>query len=252
MYDYHIPKKCSLYEKKYDTEAVFFMDDDLMFSKSRLREFCNLYKEAGLKIIWGCQARANMADLEILKLMKEANCKQITYGFEAGSQRILDLLKNNTTKIEQNKRAVRLTKEAGILACGSFMIGNPGETEEEIEMTKQFIIKNNLDGFGATITTPFPGTKLWQMCEEKGIIPKKIDWNEFNLGELTFGLSDISHKRMAEIHNEFLNLVFERNPGMAPGHIFNVALHNPKKAIKRISKDPKILLTVLKRIIRRK
>ena len=238
-------------EKKYGTEAVFFMDDDFLCNKVRAREFCRLYKEEGLKIIWGCQARANAVDLEVLKLMKDANCKQITYGFESGSQRILSLLKNNTTTVEQNKKAVELTKQAGILACGSFMIGSPGETEEEMMLTKKFIIENDLAGFGATITTPFPGTKLWKMCEEKGIIPKKIDWNNFNLGKLTFALTDIPKEKMERIHNDFLNLVLERNPGMAPKNIFKVALKHPKKAIKRIIKNPKAILTIFRRIIKK-
>ncbi len=237
-------------EEKYGTEAVFFMDDDLLCNKPRIKEFCELYNKNNLKIIWGCQARASAVDFETLKLMKKANCKQITYGFESGSQRMLSILKNNTTTLEQNRRAAELTKKAGMLACGSFMIGSPGETEEEIMLTKKFIIDNDLDGFGATVTTPFPGTKLWKMCEEKGIIPDKIDWNNFNLGKLTLALTNIPKDRMDKIHNDFLNLVLERNPGMAPKNILRVAIKHPKKAIKRIIENPRYVLTIFKRIIK--
>ncbi len=189
-------------------------------------------------------------DFETLKLMKQANCKQIIYGFESGSQRILSMLKNNTTTLEQNKQAVESTKKAGILACGSFMIGSPGETEEEIAMTKRFIIENDLAGFGATVTTPFPGTKLWKMCEEKGIIPRKIDWSNFNLGKLTFALSDIPKEKMEKIHDDFLNLLLERNPGTNPKNILKVSIKHPAKAIKRVFKSPKHVLTILKRLLK--
>jgi|TARA_Y100000034_G_C6900867_1_gene416660 radical SAM superfamily enzyme YgiQ (UPF0313 family) len=244
----HIIEEMKELERKYGTEAVFFMDDDFLISKKRTIEFCKLYKREKLKIIWGIQSRVTVIDKDILKKLKEANCKQITFGLESGNQRILSMLKNNRTTIEENKNAIKLVKEAGILACGSFMIGNPGETEEEIEQTKRFIVDNDLDGFGVSVTTPFPGTKLWKMYEEKGIIPKKIDWNKFNLSALTFKLNEIPLKRMEKIHNEFLDLTLKRNPGMSPGNIINVAIKHPKKTIKRIIKNPKSVITILKRL----
>jgi radical SAM superfamily enzyme YgiQ (UPF0313 family) len=237
--------------EKYGTEAVFFMDDDFLCSKSRVYEFCKLYHEAGLKIIWGCQSRVTAIDKDILKVLKEAGCKQITFGLESGNQRILGMLKNNATTVEQNKRAVQLVREAGILSCGSFMIGNPGETESEIEDTRKFIIENRLDGFGVSVTTPFPGTKLWKMCEEKGVIPQKIDWSKFNLSKLTFNLTDIPEEKMKSIHNSFLNMVMERNPGMAPKNVLKVAIKHPGKAIKRLMSNPLAGLSIIKRLVKR-
>ncbi|HTY43628.1 MAG TPA: radical SAM protein [Patescibacteria group bacterium] len=237
-------------KEKYGTQAVFFMDDDFLISKERAKEFCRLYKEEGLDIIWGCQSRVTAVDEELLKILKEANCKQITFGIESGNQRVLGMLKNNRTTVEQNKRAIKLVKEAGILSTGSFMIGNPEETEEEIEQTKRFIIENDLDGFGVSVTTPFPGTKLWDMCKEKGVIPEKIDWKNFNLNNLTFALSNISPKRMEEIHNDFLNLVMERNPGMSTKNVFKVAIKHPIKAIKRVFKSPESINVFFKKMFK--
>jgi len=236
-------------QEQYGTQAIFFMDDDFLCSKLRIKEFCELYKKEGLKIIWGCQARVTSRGLDLLKELKEANCKQITFGLESGNQRILSLLKNDTTTLKQNREAIKKVKKAGILACGSFMIGNPSETEEEIQETKKFILENDLDGFGVSITTPFPGTKLWTMCQEKGLIPKEIDWDNFNLNNLTFALNDIPPRRMEEIHKEFLNLVLERNPGMAPKNILRVALKHPDKAIKRLVKDPQAIKILLRRLV---
>jgi len=234
---------------KYNAESVFFMDDDLLCNRERMINFCRLYKEEGLKVVWGCQARVTAVDEELLKFLKEANCKQIIFGLESGSQRILSLLKNNATKIEQNKKAIKLVKEAGIMACGSFMIGSPSETEEEIEMTKRFILENKLDAVQVTVTTPFPGTRLWGMCKEKGVIPKDIDWKNFNLNNLTFKLNNIPPEKMKKIHNDFLNLVYETNPGLDPRTVINVALKHPKKAVIRLLKNPGAALVVFKRIL---
>ncbi|MBI2630273.1 radical SAM protein [Candidatus Pacearchaeota archaeon] len=247
----HIIEEMKELEGKYGTEAVFFMDDDFLFSKQRMREFCKLYKENNLKIIWGCQTRVNSVDRELLKEIKEAGCRQIIFGLESGNQRILSMLKNNKTTVEQNKEAIRLVKEAGILACGSFMIGNPTETEAEIEDTKRFIIENKLDGVGVSITTPFPGTKLWDMCKERGMIPDKIDWKKFNLSQLTFALNDIPKERMEEINKEFMNIVLENNPGMSPKNLLKVAIKHPHKAIKRVIENPRAIFSLIKRIFKK-
>ena len=248
----HIIEEMKELESKYQTQAVFFMDDDFLMSKERTIKFCDLYKKEGLKIIWGCQARVNAISKEILKKIKEANCKQIMFGFESGNQRILTLVKNHTTTIQQNANAIKLVKEAGILACGNFMIGNPTETEEEIMDTKRFLIEHKLDGFGITISTAFPGTKLWKMCEEKNIIPKKINWKEFNTSNQTFNLSNVPHEKLQKIWNDFLNLTLEKNAQVSAKNIFRVALKHPKKAIMRLIKNPSSLKVILKRMIEKK
>jgi radical SAM superfamily enzyme YgiQ (UPF0313 family) len=238
-------------EDKYNSKAIFFMDDDFLFSKIRAEEFCRLYKEYKLKLIWGCQARVTSPGLnrDTLKKLNESNCKQITFGFESGNQRILSLLKNNTTTIEQNQRAIHLVREAGILVTGSFMIGNPTETEKEIQDTKNFILKNNLIA-GVGITTPYPGTKLWQMCAEKKVVPNSINWREFNFHNLTFALNDIPRENMEKIHKEFLELALERNPGMNFENILRATIKHPKKAILRTIKNPKSILTIIKRYLK--
>ncbi|MEK6860319.1 MAG: radical SAM protein [Nanoarchaeota archaeon] len=247
----HVIEEMKELEGKYGTEAVFFMDDNFLANRKRVLEFCEGYRKENLKIIWGCQAMVTSVNEEILKEIKSINCKQIMFGFESGNQRILSIVKNNATTVEQNKKAIKFVKEAGILACGNFMIGNPTETEEEIMETKKFILENNLDGFGITISTPLPGTKLWKMCEEKGVIPKKIDWAKFNLSNPTFNLSKVPYERLQEIWKDFLNLTLEKNPQTNPGNILKVAIKHPKKAIKRLIKDPKSGIVILKRLFKK-
>jgi anaerobic magnesium-protoporphyrin IX monomethyl ester cyclase len=248
----HIIDEMKELEDKYGVQAIFFMDDDFLFSKSRNIEFCKLYKEAGLKMIWGCQTRVTSVDLELLKAIKAVNCLQINYGFESGSQRILSLLKNNMTTVEQNREAIKLTKEAGILACGTFMIGNPTETEEDIEMTKKFVLENEVDGFGVAITTPYPGTKLWEMCKEKGVIPDetKIDWRKFNFYNLTFALCDIPREKIERKYQELLDIALAKNPSLSPKGLFKYAIRHPNKVIKRLVSNPKILMTFMSRVIK--
>ncbi len=247
----HIIDEIKELAEKYQTEAIFFMDDNFLANRKRVLEFCELYRKENLKIMWGCQTMVISVNKEILKEIKSINCKQLMFGFESGNQRILSIVKNNATTVEQNKRAIQLVKEAGILACGNFMIGNPSETEEEIIDTKRFILENDLDGFGVTISTPFPGTKLWKMCEEKGVIPKKIDWERFNLSHPTFNLSQVPYERLLEIWQDLLNLTLEKNPQTAPKNLLRVALKHPEKAIRRLIRDPRSGVVIFKRIVKK-
>ena len=244
----HIINEMKELKEKYGTEAIFFMDDDLLFNKKRVYEFCELYKKENLNIIWGCSAGVNSIDEDILRAIKAINCKQIMIGLESGSERILNMLKKGVATIEKNKRAIILAKKVGIFTTGNFMIGNPTETEEEVANSKRFILENDLDGFGVTISTPLPGTKLWDMCKEKGILPNKIDWRKFNTNKLTFNLSEISDERLNELWKDFLNLTLERNSQVSPKRLFKISLKHPSKAIKRLIYNPRSVLVLARKI----
>ncbi|MBU4346030.1 MAG: B12-binding domain-containing radical SAM protein, partial [Candidatus Omnitrophica bacterium] len=165
--------------KQYNIKAVFFTDDTFTINKEKIRNFCTQFINEGLsaKIKWEVQGRVNLIswqDLELLQLMKKAGCVQIDYGFESGSERILDFLKKSTARISDNERAIQVTKKAGLQVMGTFMVGTPGETEADLEKTKDFVSKNfNQIGYFQTfVSTPYPGTELYDICFEKGLVAK--------------------------------------------------------------------------------
>jgi len=171
----------------YDTDGIFFGDDLFIANRERIKKICNMMIKEGIskEIVWTCNARSDLLNSELLKLMKKAGCAQLQMGFESASQRILDFLKNKTLTVEQNERAIRLCKEAGIRVLGFFMIGSPGETMNDIQKTIDFIDKNPIDFTAIFITTPYPGTALWDMYLKNNSITdmSKIDWDMFWYGE---------------------------------------------------------------------
>ena len=64
--------------------------------------------------------------------MAGADCREINFGYESGSQEVLNAIKKGIT-VEQSLRATRLAKQAGLKIHGYFMIGNVGETEASVE-----------------------------------------------------------------------------------------------------------------------
>lgn len=99
--------------------------------------------------------------------MKKAGCWQVLYGFESGDDRMLKLLKKGNT-VEINKRAIRLTKEAGLEMRGDFIVGTPGETWESLEKTLRFTIDMRLDYAHFNKFIPFPGTELYTTLIKQG------------------------------------------------------------------------------------
>ncbi|PIS20629.1 hypothetical protein COT52_02675 [candidate division WWE3 bacterium CG08_land_8_20_14_0_20_43_13] len=165
----------NFFVRKYKTELVWINDDLFLADKDRVTEFCRKLIRSNLKVRWACQARADILfdkDKELLKLMKEAGCLQIGFGFESGSDKVLRFLKGGNSSVASNQRAVDLVSASGIRVFGYFMVGIPTETKEDLEATKTFVEKNldKLAFYEVYVFTPLPGAQLWDVCKQQGLL----------------------------------------------------------------------------------
>lgn len=166
--------------ENYKIEALFFIEDNFFVNKERVQELCKLMIKRGIKLPWGANSRVDNLDRETLILAKKAGCTQVTFGWESGSQKMLGIYNKGTT-VEQNRESIRLCNELGLLADGTFMIGGPGETLDDMKETMKFIVENGINGLGVCVTTAFPGTQLWKNLEKEGkIMESYLNWNEFD------------------------------------------------------------------------
>lgn len=156
-------------KEKYKIKEIAFWDDILTINKKWTHEFCEKMEKE--KIVWSCYTRLDLIDEQMLKEMKNAGCWNIFFGIESGDD---ELLKNITKKmtVDQMRKAVRMVQKSGIEIRGSFMIGLPGETPEMARKTIDFAIELDPDYAQFSITTPYPGTQLWNSYEQWGTLNK--------------------------------------------------------------------------------
>jgi anaerobic magnesium-protoporphyrin IX monomethyl ester cyclase len=163
-------------KEKFGVKEIAFYDDSFTIDKKRVHATADKIIAKKLKIAWSCETRVNLVDKELLAHMKAAGCYVVAYGIESASPEIIKTIQKDTT-IEQVEKAVRAHKEIGLQVIGYFMLGSPGETPKTIQQTINFAQKLKVDFAQFSITTPFPGTELYEIYKRKN--PEDIPWEKF-------------------------------------------------------------------------
>ncbi len=158
-------------------KEIFFFDDLFTAKKDFAMGICDEIIKRKLHLVWEIRARINTVDREMLRSLKQAGCSRISYGVEAGTDRILEVLRKGITR-QQIIEVFKLTKTVGLITYADFMIGSPGETRQEILETIRFAQKLNPDFVQFSITTPYPQTDLYRLGLEKKFF-KEDFWLKF-------------------------------------------------------------------------
>jgi anaerobic magnesium-protoporphyrin IX monomethyl ester cyclase len=224
----------------YNVNGFFFNDDTFVLDRERVLEFCRQLVDKKLNIVWYCNGRVNLMTKEMLTAMYKAGCRGIAYGIESGNQQILDSMKKNET-LDQMREVVAWTKQAGIHVTGYFMLGMLGETRATIRETMAFARELDLDFHGFSLTTPIPGTELYDSALEARLISgDKTDLAEWSLHTNANLTRDCSDDELVDFANEAFREFYLRkrfgkyyffNPGLIKEQIKVVAaLRNREQA----------------------
>ena len=159
-----------------------FLDDLFSADLNRMREISALIKEQfSQRIHFTVTARANMVNKKMAEILVDLGAEFVHLGLESGSDKVLKYLKRDECSVEINQHALDVLSHYGIKPIGTFIIGSPNETEEDIEKTFSFIANNlhtnKLSSFSFGPLLPFPGTQIWQYAVSDGFIdPKYFRW----------------------------------------------------------------------------
>ena len=142
-----------------------FDDDNFASNRDYLWELTGLMRGEGFPFT--CESRVDMVNPEMLGWLKRAGCRRIMYGIESGCQRMLDAM-GKGINLHQIRSAVAATKAAGIKTFGYFMLGFPGETEDSMWETVEFIRELKLFDVGVQPFAPMVGSSIYPRIREFG------------------------------------------------------------------------------------
>lgn len=199
----NVMQEIKLSYEKYHFNVLIMMDELFAVNKARMREFCLALNEGkrayGWDFSWAFQAHASAnLDKDTLELAKLAGCSYFGYGLESASPIVLKSM-NKKTRISQITEAIRLADETGIGYGGNLIFGDPAETEDTVLESIDFMVKHCLDiNVILAALRPYPGSKVFDICMEKGIIKDKLEFYEHideNPWNMTVNMTAIPNKK---------------------------------------------------------
>ncbi len=163
--------------EKYGIRKIAFMDDELTASRVFINEFIKKLREHKLDLEFSCGSRVDHVDRELLKSMMEIGFKAIYFGVESSSQESLKRIGKKLT-IDSVIKSFKLVKELGLYHVGTFVLGFPWETLDDMERTVKFAIKLDPTYAQFTVATPYPGTPLYEYAMKNNLIVDR-DWEHY-------------------------------------------------------------------------
>ena len=159
----------------YGIESFLFCDSLINGNPVMLESLVDLILEKELKIKWQAYARADKnLTRELLFKMAKAGCEHLNIGFESGSNKILKLM-NKATTVEEGDRVAKDAYDAGIGLRGLFIIGFPGEEEQDFNQTLSFIYRNKKSFSKVFIGTGLQITPISPMGQRPKLFDVKLN-----------------------------------------------------------------------------
>lgn len=161
----------------YGFKTFFFSDDTFAFSYIRLKEFADEVKKRNLKFKWTSNIRIKDITEEKIKLMKEIGAYRVFVGIETINAKTSNIIGKNIY-IDEIKNKIDILKKYDMQFHASFILGNPEDTEEDLEETIKFVneIKPNIVTFN--LIKIYPGLDLYNNPENYGMIMEDKYWFE--------------------------------------------------------------------------
>ena len=179
--------------------SITFTDPNFMGNPERVAHLCNLLQKHDLNTKFTAMARSDsMArNPEVVKKMCEVGIIGFEMGIESPSLKDLKSTKKGITT-EVHREAVRNIRENGGTAGGTFVIGLPDQTEEEIRRFPVYAKEIGLTAAAFGIATPFPGTEFYTQLNRQGLI-FETNWDNFDEMHSVYRTKHLSKEKIEEL-----------------------------------------------------
>lgn len=164
-------------KQTYGVKEIVFYDDNLLFDSKRAKELCQAIIDAKLNLkLKAANVAIYRLDKELLDLMWRAGFTTLVFAIESANSRVLhEIMGKKPLKIEKARDIVDYAKSLGFRCAALFVIGNPGETWDEIRTT--FAYAEDLEIYcHFSIATPLPKTRLYEEAIRSGCLTEDFSF----------------------------------------------------------------------------
>ncbi len=149
--------------REFGIREIDFFDPVFTMKRDRVFAICDELDRRGLsdEIVWSIRARTDAIDPSLLDRMWRSGCRRICYGIESGSNAILRRVDKRMNSTEHIGEVIRATKAQGYEVLAFVMIGNPGETERTVGMTRRMLTSLPIDLVQIASLFPLPKTPIY-------------------------------------------------------------------------------------------
>ncbi len=162
---------------KYKVKRIVFSDDDLTINRRFVYNLIRELKERGIEIPFSCGSRVDHVNKEYLKFLYDNGCEALYFGVESASQETINRI-GKRIRLEQAVKVFKWVREIGGFAMGSFILGFPWETIDDMKKTVDFAIKLKPNYAQFTVLTPYPGTPLFNYALKNNLI-EDLNWEHY-------------------------------------------------------------------------
>jgi len=179
--------------------SILVTDPNFLGSPKRIERLCDLLHQYKLDIKFSVLVRADsvVRNPELIEKMCENGILSYEMGIESPKAEDLKNIRKNIT-LEMQEKAVKILADNGAWAGGTFVIGLPGQTEDEIKRFPTYAREIGLTGAAFGVATPFPGTEFYRNLEQEGLIVER-DWIKYDEMHSVFELKHVSRERLEEL-----------------------------------------------------
>lgn len=155
----HVAKQCGV--------SYFIIQDSSIGNfRTTWKQVCHRLIEMGSPYKWWANLRANQVDEDFLRLLKAAGCIKLFFGFESGSQRVLNRMNKRIT-IDQCRRAAELCHKLDLPFYTSYIVNYFDEEESDLRLTEELIRETRPTSLAVNKFSPIPGSIDYDTNEER-------------------------------------------------------------------------------------
>jgi anaerobic magnesium-protoporphyrin IX monomethyl ester cyclase len=190
--------------EKYRVKSLDFNDDIFTLNKKWMDEFFEKYPKR-FSFPFRVNIHVGMVDLETFEKLKQVGCEMVRIGVESGSGRVRREIMKRESSDQEIAQSFKWAEQAGVKTWSFNMVGLPGEAAEDALATYNLNRSLFPDHMQVSVFNPYPGTKLFELCEKQNYIRGQMDDGYF-VPKTILNFQSLSPQEIHNWHQRLMRL----------------------------------------------